>query len=262
MAGAKGASETPGGRFGGYWADTTYVDLHHRAQEPWRIALEARRVGGAHPDLAAPYVYCDIGCGAGITLIGIAAANPHGQFHGVDINPAHIEAARRMAAAAGLTNIRFHEGAAEALPADAIPACDFVAAFGVFSWVSPEVTDGILAFASRTLKPDGLFLASMNLESGWAQMRPVRRYLLESHHGASGSGSERLRAAIDAAQAVFGAGTDFSEKNPIAKEALESWKFLPRNYIPHEWMNETWRLFTVREAFDLFEKYGFAYAGA
>jgi ubiquinone/menaquinone biosynthesis C-methylase UbiE len=59
----------------------------------------------------------DVGSGAGIdSLIAAKMVGPTGQIIGVDMTPAMLNKARRAAADAGLTNVEFREGYAEALP--------------------------------------------------------------------------------------------------------------------------------------------------
>src|SRR5690242_10706973 len=59
----------------------------------------------------------DVGCGAGLdSLIAARMVGPHGKVIGVDMTAAMLEKARRSATAAGLTNVEFLEGYAEALP--------------------------------------------------------------------------------------------------------------------------------------------------
>ena len=60
----------------------------------------------------------DVGCGTGLdSLIAARKVGPHGQVIGVDMTAAMLEKARRGAAAAGLANVEFLEGYAQALPA-------------------------------------------------------------------------------------------------------------------------------------------------
>ncbi len=59
----------------------------------------------------------DVGSGAGIdSLIAAKMVGPTGQVIGVDMTPAMLNKARRAAAEAGLTNVEFRDGYAEALP--------------------------------------------------------------------------------------------------------------------------------------------------
>ena len=59
----------------------------------------------------------DVGSGAGLdSLIAARMVGPTGSVIGVDMTPAMLDQARQSAEAAGLRNIEFHEGYAEALP--------------------------------------------------------------------------------------------------------------------------------------------------
>ena len=53
--------------------------------------------------------YCDLGSGLGLSVNVMAARDPHGQYFGVDYNPAQIENARSFAESAGIDNIEFIE---------------------------------------------------------------------------------------------------------------------------------------------------------
>ena len=52
----------------------------------------------------------ELGCGAGAHLAGIAAAHPEVRAVGIDLAASAIDAARAIAAAAGLENVRFDVG--------------------------------------------------------------------------------------------------------------------------------------------------------
>jgi arsenite methyltransferase len=70
----------------------------------------------------------DIGSGAGMdSLIAAQAVGPDGAVVGVDMTPAMLETARQAASDAGLANVEFREGFAEALPV----------ADGGQTWLSP-----------------------------------------------------------------------------------------------------------------------------
>ena len=127
----------------GYVTDVGYTDHFHRETTPAWLAMAALLLGYRPPDLAKPFRYADLGCGNGLTALIVAATTPQAEVWAFDFNPAHIEAGRTMAAAAGLTNIRFEEASfaqIAAMPDDALPPFDFVVAHGVLTWLSPENT--------------------------------------------------------------------------------------------------------------------------
>jgi SAM-dependent methyltransferase len=95
----------------------------------------------------------DMGCGAGIdSLIAAKMVGPAGQVIGVDMTPAMLNKARRAGAEAGLTNVEFREGYAEAVPAPDGWA-DVVISNGVLNLMPDKAA--ALSEMARVLKPTG-----------------------------------------------------------------------------------------------------------
>lgn len=95
----------------------------------------------------------DVGCGAGIdSLIAAKMAGPTGQVIGVDMTPAMLHKAGRAAAEAGLTNVEFRQGYAEALPV-ADGWADVVISNGVLNLMPDKAA--ALSEMARVLKPTG-----------------------------------------------------------------------------------------------------------
>lgn len=95
----------------------------------------------------------DVGCGAGIdSLIAAKMVGPAGQVIGVDMTPAMLDKAHRAAVGAGLTNVEFREGYAEALP---VPDrwADVVISNGVLNLMPDKAA--ALGEMARVLKPTG-----------------------------------------------------------------------------------------------------------
>ncbi len=95
----------------------------------------------------------DMGSGAGIdSLIAAKMVGPIGQVIGVDMTPAMLNKARRAAAEAGLTNVEFRDGYAEALP---VPDgwADVVISNGVLNLMPDKAA--ALQEMTRVLKPTG-----------------------------------------------------------------------------------------------------------
>jgi arsenite methyltransferase len=95
----------------------------------------------------------DVGSGAGIdSLIAARMVGPDGQVIGVDMTPAMVHKARQNALEAGLGNVTFREGYAEALPVYSDWA-DAVISNGVLN-LFPDKLAGLQEMA-RVLKPGG-----------------------------------------------------------------------------------------------------------
>ncbi len=95
----------------------------------------------------------DVGCGAGIdSLIAAKKVGPEGRVIGVDMTPSMLEKARQAAKEAGLTNVEFREGYAEALSVEDGWA-DVVISNGVLNLMPDKAA--ALEEMSRVLKPNG-----------------------------------------------------------------------------------------------------------
>jgi arsenite methyltransferase len=95
----------------------------------------------------------DIGSGAGLdSLIAAKMARPSGEVIGVDMTPAMLEKARTAAQQAGLTNVSFMAGYAEAIP---VPDgwADVVISNGVLNLVPDKAA--ALGEMARVLRPGG-----------------------------------------------------------------------------------------------------------
>jgi len=95
----------------------------------------------------------DVGCGAGIdSMIAAKKVGPDGRVIGVDMTPSMLEKARQGAKEAGLRNVEFREGYAEALPIEDGWA-DVVISNGVLNLMPDK--SAALDEMSRVLKAGG-----------------------------------------------------------------------------------------------------------
>jgi SAM-dependent methyltransferase len=104
----------------------------------------------------------DVGSGAGFdSLIAARMVGPTGRVVGVDMTPAMLDKARRAAVQAGLTNVEFRAGYAEALP---VPD----------GWADVIISNGVL-----NLMPDKsvalVEMARVLHSPGLASERPASR---------------------------------------------------------------------------------------
>jgi SAM-dependent methyltransferase len=226
---------------GGYVVDLEYTRGFYRDQAPLWLSTAAVLAGRSAPDPHAPYTYCELACGQGITTLVLAAANPHAQFWATDINPAHVASARALAEAAGLTNVRFFDDGFADFAARDLPAFDYVTLHGIYTWVAPAVRAEIVAFLKRHLKPGGLAYVSYNCMPGWATMAPVRRLLVEAAaRSGARSSAARLDHALGIVKGLIEAGTGYPQVHPDVKQRLEKMTGMQRSYLVHEFMNQDW----------------------
>ena len=134
----------------GYVTDIAYLPGYYRHQSPLHLRLACLLGGVSPPNLSSgsPLCYLELGCGHGFGALALAACNPSWRVTGIDFNPAHIAAARGLAAQAGITNARFIEADLATLTDDhrarEVPEADFATLHGLWSWVADPVRVGIV----------------------------------------------------------------------------------------------------------------------
>jgi len=95
----------------------------------------------------------DIGCGAGFdSFIAARHVGEAGRVISIDMTPAMLDKAAAGAREAGIANIEFHEGLAEALPVDDV-SIDVVISNGVINLCPDKLA--VMQEVHRVLKPGG-----------------------------------------------------------------------------------------------------------
>jgi 2-polyprenyl-3-methyl-5-hydroxy-6-metoxy-1,4-benzoquinol methylase len=93
-----------------------------RGLAPWFRALlvpfALPRVPGAVERLKEGALVADVGCGAGVALLEMAAAFPNSHFHGYDISQHALARAEANRKERGVANARFHDALVDPLPDD------------------------------------------------------------------------------------------------------------------------------------------------
>jgi SAM-dependent methyltransferase len=221
----------------GYVTEIAYTRDYLRYQAPVTMAFAAACNGFTPPDFNAPFRYCDLGCGEAVTLLTLAASYPQGQFIGVDLNSAHIDNACALARQARVTNVTL-------LTTDfADPALrdhgpfDFIAAHGVYSWVSPEVQRAIHALVGETLTEGGLFYFCHYVRPGAARTETLFHLIQSLMIGLTGPLETRARAAVAKARALLDSEAPLFKAYPDLASDIEDLESRDPRYLVHEFCN-------------------------
>ena len=233
---------------GGYSAEGAYLPTYLSAQAPAEMEVVCALAGVHFSPPREGLTILDLGCGRGVGVLALAAANPSWTAIGIDYMPAHVGEAREIAAASGLDNARFLEvdlaTLDEAAAARLLPELDVVTLHGLWSWVSDAVREGILRVLRSRLKPGGLVLVTYNALPGWSQDLALQRLLRDSAAALDGTGAERMAEAFDLARGLQEAGAPALQHgfflDRVAKTVEGSRDAFAR-YAVHEFLSEHWR---------------------
>ncbi|CDX40541.1 conserved hypothetical protein [Mesorhizobium sp. SOD10] len=122
--------------------------LHHLVQE-WLPALD-----GVVEKLERGAIVADVGCGHGVSTLLMAEAFPKSRFFGFDAHPGSIEAARKAADTAGVTDRATFE--VQSAKAFAGTGYDLVCFFDCLHDMGDPV--GALKHVRKTIAPDGTLM--------------------------------------------------------------------------------------------------------
>lgn len=232
---------------GAYVTDVSYMPGYFRTQAPLHLAL-ACLLGSVAPPFSAGsedgLQYLELGCGQGFGALALAAGNRGWRVTGVDFNPAHIAAARALAAEAGLDNAEFIEADLETFAEDeagrAIPQADVVSLHGVWSWVPVEVRAGIVRLLRAKVRPGGLVHVSYNALPAWQGALGLQRLVREAGRSLATRSDRQALAGLEVARALAEAGGERLRDTAVSQSLLERAGGFPPEYLAHEYMNASW----------------------
>lgn len=225
----------------GYVVDVPYPLHFHKEMQPAWLAHVVTTLGCTAPDLSRPYVYGELGCGAGINLLVAAACNPLGRFIGIDFNRQHIEMARRTASEAGIGNIQFIEASFEDYHLGEVARFDFLASHGAWSWLPAKAQAGMLHLVHKALKPQGVLYLHYMCHPGATRLTAFQKVLLEMSRTGQGSSVEQVRHGMALLRRLADLDAGLFVDNPDMHRELAALEKEDPAYLAHDFLTEHWQ---------------------
>ena len=231
----------------GYVTDIAYLPGYYPNQSPLHLHLACLLGGVAGIEISplTPLSYLELGCGHGFGALVLAASNPTWRVTGIDFNPAHIAAARDLAAAAGIANATFIEADLATLAGDTlmaeVPQADVATMHGLWSWVADRVRDGIVALLDRKLRPGGVVQMSYNALPGWQNAIGMQRLLREAGQRLATRSDRQAEAGAEIVRALAEANAGHLRGSGFVQSLLEHLGRFSSTYLAHEYMTVAWR---------------------
>lgn len=230
---------------GGYVTDIDYDHGYYREQSPPQLELVSLLCGVAWGVPREGAHYLELGCGQGLGVLVTAATNPSWRVTGIDFHPAHIAAARQLAAEAGIANAEFIEADlatfAEEPAGLALPEAHLVTLHGVWSWVAPAVRAGIVRLIKSKLVAGGAVHVSYNALPGWQGLLGMQRLLREAGLRLSMRSDRQAQAGLGAVRELMAAQASMLAADGRIGKWFEQVGHLSASYLAHEFMNAHWQ---------------------
>ncbi len=215
------------------------------------VPYESRPFAQTHPDRLATIgqlfgiktVMADrarvleLGCASGGNLIPLAVNYPNAQFVGVDYSSRQVAEAKAMVEQLGLTNIEFKHASIADVDAS-YGKFDYILCHGVFSWISLDLQEKVLAISNENLNPNGIAYISYNVYPGW-HMSGMLRDMMVYHSGRFVGVSDKIaqaRALLDfLANSV---PAQLNSYSAMLKESVDMLRKQSDTYLLHEYLEE------------------------
>ncbi len=254
---------------GFYVKDVEYRSGIVAHQSPLNMGLVAAVAGRVvPPDAASEFYYCDLGCGDGTTVNALAECYPQGRFWGIDFNAAHIETARSVADALGLTNVNFINASFASVTLTELPDLDFIGMNGIYAWLEQPEVMAVHRLLREKLKPGGLFYVEYTSLPGKVSVQPlwslVQNLVPRDKYKDS---LERARAALDLTELLAKRGMTYLASHRPAAVGAQSYIRGRRtdpyreDHFAHNAMASGFRPRYFTEMYDEMASAGLRYAG-
>lgn len=224
----------------GYVTGANYTYGYYNDFNPARIPFLFSLSGITPPAISTA---CELGYGQGVSLNIFAAAETVA-WHGTDFNPSQAENAREMATASGARAYCYADSFRDFCEREDLPAFDYIALHGIWSWISRENQAEIVRLIDRKLRVGGVVYISYNTYPGWATMVPARE-IMKAHAQSAvtrGEGIDgQVRKSLEFIRQLMALHPAYAVEAPRLAERLDKLAKQNRNYLAHEFLNEVWQ---------------------
>ncbi len=153
-----------------------YPNWTHRGTHPRQLEAIAT-LFGMQPVAITDCRVLEIGCASGSNILPMARDLPGSTFVGLDLSAVQITDAKKLAAEAGIQNVRFEQSDILTVD-DSWGRFDYIVCHGIYSWVPDNVKEKILAICKNNLAAGGVAMVSYNVYPGWHFRRMIRDMML------------------------------------------------------------------------------------
>ena len=225
-----------------YVLGMSYTHDYHDELDPLTMSFLSHWKRREGVNAEESFNYFELGCGNGITVNVLAAANPHGSFYANDFNPEHCRNTIALSKEGGVGNLTVLELSFEALLECDLPQFDFICLHGILSWISDQNRGFIVEFLDRFLAKGGIVYLSYNCAPGNAGFAPVQKFLRELSDALGGPFEDRVTSSFNFLWKAKDS-MPFFKVFENEKQKLEKYGKKNRNYVVHELFNYDWKNF-------------------
>ena len=199
-------------------------------------------LNGHYPvQIESSFNYCELGCGVGVTLNGLAELFPKGKFFGIDNNIDYIDAAVALAKGIDGSNIDFKLVDFTGLSNAVLPDFDFIILHDIYSWIDKGARQHIQDFIANHLKEDGILYLNYEALPGGSAIAPLRNIVSFHTSGMTSDNVIKAQSGLDYLDFMASNEAGYFAENTTAKQFFNDFKIKDINYVAHRLLNNSFK---------------------
>jgi len=206
--------------------------------------------------------YCELGCGVGVTLNGLAELYPEAKFFGIDSNLNYIDAAVALSKGIESPNIDFHCLGYNELAKAALPDFDFIILHDVYSWIDEDARSHIQDFIANHLRKDGILYLDYEAMPGGSVISPLREIVSFHTSGMKADNLIKAQSGLDYLEFMNTNDVSCFANNPAAKSFFDDIKTKEINYAAHRLLSDYFKPYYFHQIEKEMQKIGLSFAGS
>jgi len=206
--------------------------------------------------------YCELGCGLGVTINGLAELYPKGQFVGVDNNDQHIASAEAMAEGIGGANINFRCLEFNDLSTVDFPNFDFIILHDIYSWIDQNTRDGVLRFVNLHLKENGIVFVNYEAMPGSSIVASLRDTVSIHTGDIKADNFVKAQSGLDYLESLAEKRSTFFMDNPAAEQWLNEIKDNHIEVVAQRLLSEPFNPYFFNQVSKEMQGIGLAFSGS
>ena len=220
-------------------------------------------LNGHYPvQIESGFNYCELGCGVGVTLNGLAELFPKGKFFGIDNNIDYIDAAVALAKGIDGSNIDFKLVDFTRLSNAVLPDFDFIILHDIYSWIDKDARQHIQDFIANHLKEDGILYLNYEALPGGSAIAPLRNIVSFHTSGMTTDNVTKAQSGLDYLDFMASNEAGYFAENTTAKQFFNDLKIKDINYVAHRLLNNSFKPYFFHQIMQEMLKIGLSFSGS
>ncbi len=242
--------------------DDNYQWQYHNEFNPLYLNYICTLTGHYPISIESGFNYCELGCGVGVTLNGLAELFPEGQFLGIDNNANYTDGASKLAKEVGCSNIDFKCLDFNRLSKAELPNFDFVILNDIYSWIDKDARQHLQDFIVNHLKEDGILYLNYEAMPGSSVIAPLRD-IISFHTSAIASDNLiKAQSGLDYLDFMQSNKAGFFTENVAADQFFNDIRTKNINYVADRILGNGFQPYFFHQIVQEMGKIGLSFSGS